>query len=99
MTKEELFKKYDINETHSQWDEGIDSWYSVEIYRLMHGGKLPDKEDLSSKYVVDFLDKCKDIKGFMANFMKQNPNWGSYFLTAKRMLYMFSDDILKEINT
>lgn len=36
MTKEELFEKYNINESHSEWDDVIDSWYSVEIYKLLY---------------------------------------------------------------
>lgn len=29
MTKQELFKKYNIDETHSEWDNSIDNWMSV----------------------------------------------------------------------
>lgn len=30
MTKQELFEKYSINETHNVW-ESTDSWMSVEV--------------------------------------------------------------------
>ena len=36
MTKEELFEKYNIDESHSEWDDVMDSWYSVEIYKLLY---------------------------------------------------------------
>ena len=60
MTKENLFKKYDINESHNVWHDGIDSHCSVEIFRLMHDGKLPERGDRSVKWVIDFLDKEND---------------------------------------
>lgn len=97
MNKKQLFKKYSIDESHNVWQQGIDSWYSVEIYRLMHDGQLPPKDDMSTKWVVDFLDKMNDMPWWVANVMSK-PNWGSYYLTAKRMLYQMHEQILKEIN-
>ena len=94
MTKEELFKKYWINETHAEWNNGIDNWMSVEIYRIMHNGELPPKDDLSIKWVCDFLDKQDDMKWWVKNVMSQ-PRWGSLYLTAKRMVYRFSEELLK----
>jgi len=41
MNKKELFKKYSINESHNVWDDSIDNWSSVEVYRVMHDGNLP----------------------------------------------------------
>lgn len=95
MTKEQLFEKYNINESHSKWDNSIDNWYSIEVYRIIHGGKLPNN-DLSVKWIVDFLDKQKDMVWWSKNVMSQ-PNWGSLYLTAKRMAYRHCSDILKEI--
>jgi len=94
MTKEELFKKYSIDETHSKWDNGIDNWASVEVYRIMHNGNLPPRDDLSIKWVCDFLDKQDDMKWWVKNVMSQ-PRWGSLYLTAKRMAYRFSEELLK----
>lgn len=97
MTKEELFEKYPIDNTHDVW-EYIDSWMSVEIYRIMHEGKLPPKDDVSVGWVINFLDKSKkDISWWAENVMCRR-DWESLFLTAKRMVYRFSDEILEEIN-
>ena len=93
MTKEELFKKYSIDESHKEWNNQIDNWMSVEIYRIMHNGELPLKTDLSANWITDFLDKTKDM-----NYMKQlmqRDEWGSLYLTAKRLVYKLSDQIIK----
>lgn len=93
MTKEELFKKYSIDESHSEWDNKIDNMYSVEVYRIMHDGNLPPVGDDSVDWITDFLDKQKDMKWWVKNVMSQ-PNWGQLCLTAKRMVYLCSDAIL-----
>lgn len=94
MNKEELFKKYSINESHSEWNNRIDNWMSVEVFRIMHEGRLPTENDISVKYVTDFLDKTKDMK-FMCELMKRQ-DWGSLYLTAKRMVYQFSEQLLNK---
>ena len=97
MTKEELFKKYSIDESHNVW-ESIDSLMSVEIYRIMHNGNLPPQDDLSTKWVLDFLDKSKnDMHWWVKNVMSRK-DWGSLFLTAKRMVYTLSEPILQEVS-
>lgn len=96
MNKQELFEKYHVNETHNVWNTGIDSWISVEIFRIMHDGRLPTGTDLSLKYVLDFADKFKDAKE--AAKLHERDDFGSLYLTSKRMIYMFADDILKELN-
>ena len=94
MTKQELFEKYKIDESHNEW-QAIDSWCSIEIYRLMHNGALPQEEDTSIKWVIDFLDKAKkDVRWWVSNVMSRR-DWGSLFLTAKRMVYLFADDLIK----
>ena len=98
MTKEQLFEKYSINESHNTWDNSIDNWYSVEVYRLMHNGELPKEDDLSILYVLDFLDKRKDLKWWSKNVMSK-PMWGSYFLTAKRMVATLHEEILNQLNS
>lgn len=95
MTKQELFKKYNIKESHSEWHNGIDNWMSVEIYRLMHDGQLPEKDDLSIKWVIDFLDKVKNDKKFAPNLMNTRKDFGSLFLTSKRLVYSHCNEILK----
>lgn len=92
MTKKELFAKYGINESHNQWQPTPDNWMSVEIYRAMHDGNLPEPDDMSIAYVVDFLDKTKDPQYFFSL-----PNAGSMFLTARRMVYRHADAIIKEL--
>jgi len=96
MTKAELFKKYSINESHNVWENGIDNWMSVEVYRIMHNGKLPPSDDLGVMWVCDFLDKRKDTKWWAKNVMSQ-PQWGSLYLTSKRMVHSFAEQILKDL--
>lgn len=94
MTREELFKKYSIDESHNAWEPAVDNWYSVEVYRAMHEGKLPPSDDNSVGYITDFLDKCHAEPDFMTS----HKNWGSLYLTAKRMVYSLQHEILKTIN-
>ncbi len=98
MTKDELFDKYSINESHSKWDNSIDNWMSVEVYRLMHDGNLPPKDDLSVKWVTDFLDKVNGDDLYAAKLMtRKEDDFGSLYLTAKRMVYDFADQLTKNI--
>jgi len=97
MTKEELFEKYTIDESHSKWDNHIDNWMSVEVYRVMHDGALPPPEDKSVDWITDFLDKIHNRNDFFLE-MRKREDWGSLYLTAKRMVHSLSDEILKEIN-
>lgn len=90
--KQELFKKYSIDESHSEWSNNIDNWFSIEVYRVMHNGELPTMEDKTVKFVTDFLDKANsDAKWFFG--LADN---GSLYLTAKRMVYRYADLILTE---
>jgi len=91
-TKIELFKKYNINESHSEWSDTTDNWMSVEIFREMHEGRLPTPEDTDSKYITQFIDKVFDPKH--SNRLMQLPNFGSLYLTAKRMIYRYHEQIL-----
>jgi len=93
MTKQELFKRYLIDESHNVWDASIDSFMSVEIYRLMHGGDLPPANDTSVLWVLTFLDKQKDSSWWAKNVMVRK-DWGSLYLTAKRMVCLLSDQIV-----
>lgn len=92
MTKEQLFAKYKIDRSHATWDNAVDSWFFVEIYRRMHDEQLPSPEDTSVGWILDFLEKTKDPQYF---FNLDNP--GSHFLTAKRMVYRYADEILREL--
>ena len=97
MTKQELFKKYNIDETHSEWDNSIDNWMSVELYRVMHNGNLPPQNDTSVGWITEFLDKVKsDMKFFVKLRQRQPDDFGSLFLTAKRMVYSLCDQIIAE---
>ena len=98
MTKEELFKKYNIDETHAKWDTRIDNWMSVELFRIMHDGNLPENGDMSILWLIDFKDKFQSDSKFMAEMFSRK-DWGSLYLTSKRMIYSMADIILKEINT
>ena len=94
MSKKELFKKYSINESHNVWDNQIDNWMSVEVYRVMHNGKLPPPNDMSVKWVTDFLDQVHD-GDLGLKLMKERTDFGSLYLTAKRMVYSFADELIK----
>ena len=95
MTKQELFKKYSIDESHNVWDTSIDSWMSVEIYRVMHDGKLPPENDKTVDWITKFIDRFLHDKIFMQQMMERKEgDWGSLFLTAKRMIYMLHEQIL-----
>ena len=96
MTKKELFKKYSINESHNEWNNRIDNWISVEIYRIMHNGELPKPDDLSTKYMTVFLDNFNNTNMVFAREMMKRADWGSLYLTAKRQIYKFADEILTQ---
>lgn len=92
MTKNDLFKKYAINDSHNKW-EIIDDRMSIDIYRLMHNGSLPSREDESVQWVTDFLDKKgSDIRWWVDNVLSL-PHFGSLYITAKRMVYRFADQL------
>ena len=93
MTKEDLFKKYSIDETHNEW-VGLDDWMSIEIYRIMHNGELPPPDDMAVDWVTKFLDKKDDMAWWLKNVMSRD-DWGSLFLTAKRIIYKFSEQLIK----
>ena len=96
MTKQELFEKYSINESHDVW-EATDNWMSVELYRVMHDGNLPPQNDTSVKWITEFLDKVKSDMKFFAKLRQRQPDdFGSLFLTAKRMVYSLCDQIIAE---
>lgn len=96
MTKQELFEKYSIDDSHNKWTPEIDNWASIEVYRIMHDGKLPKPENDSVKWIIDFLDKQNDMPWWVKNVMSK-PRWGSLYLTSKRMVYRYCDQILKEL--
>ena len=97
MTKKQLFKKYSINESHSHWNNQIDNYMSIEVYRIMHDGNLPPKDDLSVKWVTDFLDKVNGDTLYAAELMaRKQDDFGSLYLTSKRMVYSFADQLIKD---
>lgn len=97
MNKEQLFNKYNIDESHSIWDDNLDQFNSVELFRIMHNKKLPYYEINKTLWILDFLDKQEDISWWVDNVMKL-PNWGSLYLTAKRFVYRFNHLIINELN-
>lgn len=95
MTKEQLFEKYNINESHSEWNESIDNWIGVEIFRIMHNGRLPSEDDKSTKYIIEFADYIRSLKGMIE--LRKRSDFGSLYLTSKRIIYKFYEEILKEL--
>lgn len=69
---------------------------SVEIYRIMHNDKLPSIKNEPVKWIADFLDKKNDMDWWVKNVMSRS-DWGALYLTAKRMVYKFSDQIINEM--
>jgi len=59
--------------------------------------KLPTTTNLKICWVISFLDKKDDMNWWMRNVMLKS-DWGSYYLTAKRMVYRYADYIIDEIN-
>jgi len=96
MNKEELFQKYKVDKSHSEWDNMIDNWESVEIFRMMHDGRLPNEKDTSTKYILDFADKLRSEKGLLD--LVSRDDFGNLYLTSKRMIYRYADLILEEVN-
>lgn len=96
MTEQQLFEKYKIEERHKVW-QNPDSWYSIEIFRFMHDGRLPNKEDVSAQYLLDFMEKTKDMQ-FMKKLMAEREDWGSLYLTGFRSIWFYREAILEEIN-
>jgi len=97
MTKEELFEKYSVDESHINW-EPCDSWFSVEVYRVMHNGNLPPLNDRSFLWVVEFLDKRKNDMPWWVEHVMSRKDWGSLYLTSKRMVYLMHEEILEQLN-
>ncbi len=95
LERQKLFEKYGINKSHNVWDNKIDNWMSVEIYRIMHNGNLPPSDDISVNWITDFLNKCNYDDKFMGILM-QRDDWGNLYLTAKRLIYKLSNQILKQ---
>lgn len=97
MTKPELFARYSLNETHKNWDDKIDSWNSVEIYRLMHDGKLPPMNDKSIWWLIQFLDNSQNDIKWWRNYVMILENRKSLILTAKRMIFKHADQIINPL--
>ena len=96
MTKQELFNKYGIGESHKT-SGSIEAYYSVEIYRIANDGKLPSSDEKSVLYIVKFLDKKSNFEWWAKNVMVR-PDFGQLYFSAKRLMYMFADNIISEIN-
>jgi len=95
MTKQELFKKFNIDESHKEWDSRIDNWMHIEIFRVMHDGRLPNRKDTTVKYILHFAEKLQTRNGLIE--LSKRADFGSIFLTHKRLLYRFADGILEEL--
>jgi len=84
MKKREVFEKYGIDESHSEWDHRIDNWMSVEVY-LKIRKKLPNEEGLNAEQTVkvfmSFLDRAKEFLNL--------EDFGSLYLTSKRCIYRY----------
>lgn len=96
MNKEELFRKYSINESNKELDDRAFNYGCIEIYRIMHNGELPKQDDESVMFCVDFIDKLKNYSFYREIVIRSD--FGILYLTAKKMIYHFADQIIDEIN-
>jgi len=87
MKPDKIFSTYSINESHGAWDDTIDTWNSVELFRLMNNGNLPTEKDTSIDFVLTFLHKSKNDMAWWIKNVMSRPDWGSLFLTAKRIVF------------
>lgn len=92
-----LFQRYAIRETDNQWQDSVDGWCSVEIYRLMHDGQLPPEGDKSVSWVTRFLDKLITKDEWWFTIVMARKDWGNLVTTARRLVYMCADEIVKEL--
>jgi len=92
-----MFELYKIHDAHKTWTTD-DSWFSIELYRMMHNGELPPKDDLSVTWILDLNNKFADREWFVKNVINKREDWGSLFLTLKRLSFMVADKLLEEIN-
>jgi hypothetical protein len=93
MTKEDIFLKYGINESHNVWD--LEDTVSLcEIYKIMNNGNLPEQRWVSINVIVSFLNKSiDDIEWWKSNITVRD-DWGYLYLVAKRLIYKNVDDLL-----
>jgi len=92
MNKQQIFKKYRIDQSHAQWDNTIDNWYSVEIHKIVTGQlpiNIPSSKLKAIKPYTDFLDSAEKYRD---KLIKDDPvngplRFGSCYLTSKRMIY------------
>lgn len=85
MKKKEIMKKYNLDESHANWQPEIDNWYSVEAFR-MQTGMLPNEKGApdSLQTMMDFLDN----KELHVKLLKERgTEFGSMYLSAKRFLF------------
>lgn len=93
MTREQIFKEFNITIHHNIWNDEIDNWHIIEICSIMKGN-LPFFDDSDCTYILEFLYKFQNDIQFANEINAKYPqNWGSLFLTAKRSIYRFIDYI------
>ena len=83
MTKNIIFKELKIDESHNEWQENIDNWYSVEALKEQTG-ILPNGEYNELENMIDFLRN----KNLHFRLIRTRGNeFGSMYLSAKRFIY------------
>jgi len=95
MTEQQLIEKYHLTEEHGQWTP-TDDWMSVEIFKIIHN-RLPNKRDQGFGFAIKFLDRMD--KQQFRNTVMEREDWGSLYLTAKRMVYRHRHQIIAEWQT
>ena len=93
MIKEEIMKKYNLDKSHSVWQSHIDNWHSIEAFKEQTG-MLPNSDNAPDEMqtMMDFLDN-KDLQ--MKLLKERGIEFGSMYLSAKRLLYMCLNKELK----
>lgn len=94
MTKEQVIKRYHLDNSHKQWDDMVDNWYSVEAFR-QQTGLLPNDVNAptdSLRVMMDFLDN-KELH--LRLLTDKGLEFGSMYLSAKRYLMRHIDKLNK----
>jgi hypothetical protein len=94
-TKQQLFNKYKVDESHSSWLQ-MDNFISVDLYRIMNNGNLPENDN-NLLYVLEFLDNMADVIKAKEYMIKYPNYWGSYYMIAKKMIYRYHETILEQL--
>ncbi|KAB8153406.1 hypothetical protein EZY14_009240 [Kordia sp. TARA_039_SRF] len=92
----DLLECFKVNQVHHFiWKDAIDNHNSVELYRIMHGGNLPNSNDKSVDWIIELMNKQEDDFQWWADRMMSRSDFEGLFMTLKRMIYCHAEDLIK----